>query len=41
MAASSDSPHQERARPRRLVPADFPGHHGAQAADRDRRRERR
>lgn len=41
MAAASDSPHQERARPRRLVPADIPGHHGAQATHRDRRRERR
>lgn len=41
MAASSDSPHQERARPRRLVPVDLPGHHGAQTTDRDRRRKRR
>lgn len=41
MAAASDSPHQERARPRRLVPADIPGHYGAQATHRDRRRERR
>lgn len=41
MAADANSSDQEREGPRRVVPADIQGHHGAKATHRVRRFQRR